>query len=117
VPVPELTASWFVQSQTAAHPPSPSAAPQPPWLLQAKALRFRYPAHEQPALPELTLQIRAGDRLLLEGPSGSGKSTLVLLLAGMRTPDSGQLLLWGMDSADNRSQHLAATGRHGSPVP
>lgn len=91
VPIPELTASWFVQSQPERRPPAP------PWLLQAKALRFRYPAHEHPALQECTLQIRAGDRLLLEGPSGSGKSTLVSLLAGMRTPDSGQLLLWGMD--------------------
>lgn len=91
VPTPELTASWFVHSQSARRHPAH------PWLLQAKALRFHYPAHEQPALQGCTLHIRAGDRLLLEGPSGSGKSTLVSLLAGMRSPDSGQLLLWGMD--------------------
>jgi ABC-type multidrug transport system fused ATPase/permease subunit len=38
-----------------------------------------------------------GDRLLLEGPSGGGKSTLASVLAGCRPPDSGLLLLDGLD--------------------
>ncbi len=37
------------------------------------------------------------DRVLLEGPSGSGKSTLAALLTGLRTPESGLLLLHGLD--------------------
>jgi ABC-type multidrug transport system fused ATPase/permease subunit len=43
------------------------------------------------------LQIYAGDRILLEGPSGGGKSTLVSLLIGLRHPQSGLLLLRGLD--------------------
>jgi ABC-type bacteriocin/lantibiotic exporter with double-glycine peptidase domain len=43
------------------------------------------------------LRVLAGDRLLLEGPSGGGKSTLASLLTGMRLPDSGLLLLGGLD--------------------
>ena len=41
--------------------------------------------------------MRVGDRLLLEGPSGGGKSTLASLLAGLRPPQSGLLLLRGLD--------------------
>ena len=45
----------------------------------------------------VTVRIRPGDRLLLEGPSGGGKSTLAALLAGCRVPGSGLLLLDGLD--------------------
>ncbi|HEC85317.1 MAG TPA: ATP-binding cassette domain-containing protein, partial [Thioploca sp.] len=31
---------------------------------------------------------------MLKGPSGSGKSALAALLAGLRQPESGELLLW-----------------------
>jgi ATP-binding cassette, subfamily B, bacterial len=44
-----------------------------------------------------SLTIRHGDRLLIEGASGEGKSTLAALLVGLRTPDSGLLLLNGLD--------------------
>jgi ATP-binding cassette, subfamily B, bacterial len=43
------------------------------------------------------VKIGAGDRLLLEGPSGGGKSTLAALLAGSRVPESGLMLLDGLD--------------------
>jgi ATP-binding cassette subfamily B protein len=41
--------------------------------------------------------MRLGERVLLEGPSGGGKSTLVALLTGLRQPESGLLLLGGLD--------------------
>lgn len=37
----------------------------------------------------------SGDRLGVFGPSGSGKSTLVAMLAGLVTPDSGEIILDG----------------------
>ena len=43
------------------------------------------------------LDIRRGDRILLEGPSGGGKSTLGALLVGLRVPDAGRLRLAGVD--------------------
>ena len=43
------------------------------------------------------MKIWQGDRILLEGPSGGGKSTFASLLAGLRRPDSGLLLLEGLD--------------------
>jgi ABC-type multidrug transport system fused ATPase/permease subunit len=40
---------------------------------------------------------RARDRILLEGASGRWKSTLTAVLAGLREPDSGLVLLHGFD--------------------
>lgn len=66
-------------------------------LLLARDLVFRYRSQGRPVLQEITLQIDPGDRILLEGPSGGGKSTLAAVLTGLRTPESGSLLLWGFD--------------------
>jgi ATP-binding cassette subfamily B protein len=66
-------------------------------VLEAHELTFRYRDRGAPVLQGCDLQIRAGDRLLLEGPSGGGKSTLAALLSGLRVPESGLLLLRGLD--------------------
>lgn len=66
-------------------------------LLEAHALVFRHSAHGTPVLQECSLQMQRGERILLEGPSGGGKSTLASLLTGLRQPESGLLLLGGLD--------------------
>jgi ATP-binding cassette subfamily B protein len=66
-------------------------------VAEAHDLVFRYRGREEPVLRGCSLRIEAGERLLLEGPSGGGKSTLASLLTGMRRPDSGLLLLGGLD--------------------
>jgi ATP-binding cassette subfamily B protein len=66
-------------------------------MLEARDLAFRYRQPGRPVLQACSLRIRQGDRLLLEGPSGGGKSTLAALLAGLRLPESGLLLLQGLD--------------------
>jgi len=68
-----------------------------PPLLQAHDLVFRHRARSAPVLQGCSLHIHAGERLLVEGPSGSGKSTLVSLLTGLRQPESGLLLVQGLD--------------------
>jgi ATP-binding cassette subfamily B protein len=87
-----------VQPGLSVHPqpaPTTSRIGQP--LLDGRDLVFRYPDRPEPVLHGAAVQICAGDRLLLEGPSGGGKSTLASLLAGCRAPDSGLLLLDGLD--------------------
>jgi len=90
-------------------------------LLLARDLTFHYRGAGNPVLRGCNLQIRHGDRLLLEGPSGGGKSTLAALLAGLRVP-SGGLLLWrGFDgqtlgSAAWREQVVAAPQFHENHV-
>ena len=66
-------------------------------VLDARELGFRHGDRAQAVLRGCSLRIEAGDRLLLEGPSGSGKSTLAALLTGLRQPDSGVVLLRGLD--------------------
>jgi ATP-binding cassette subfamily B protein len=66
-------------------------------LLTVHHLSFRYRPDDAPVLNGLDFSIQPGERLLLEGPSGGGKSTLGAVLAGIRRPDSGLMLLHGYD--------------------
>lgn len=66
-------------------------------FLSLHDVEFRYRAEGRTVLRSCNLQIRQGDRLLLEGPSGGGKSTLAALLAGLRSPSAGLILLRGLD--------------------
>ena len=48
-------------------------------------------------LDGIDLTLEKGSRLSILGPSGSGKTTLLRLIAGLETPDSGDILLNGKD--------------------
>jgi iron(III) transport system ATP-binding protein len=43
----------------------------------------------------LSFTIESGERIALFGPSGCGKSTTLLLIAGLATPDSGDIAIDG----------------------
>src|SRR5438034_1293666 len=49
------------------------------------------------ALKGISLDVREGEFFTLLGPSGSGKSTLLKILAGLETPDSGDVVIAGKD--------------------
>jgi ATP-binding cassette, subfamily B, bacterial len=66
-------------------------------LIDASQLVFRYHEGGDAVLRGADLSIYPGERILLEGASGGGKSTLASLLVGLRTPESGLLLLNGLD--------------------
>jgi ATP-binding cassette, subfamily B, bacterial len=69
----------------------------PQTVIEADRLAFRYRKEGNPALQSCTLLVHQGDRILLEGPSGGGKTTLASLLSGLRQPESGLLLVGGLD--------------------
>jgi len=48
-----------------------------------------------PVLRDLSFRVSPGEHLLLLGPSGSGKSTVINLIAGLLTPDSGEIAIAG----------------------
>lgn len=50
-----------------------------------------------PALNNVSLQARDKEFLALLGPSGSGKTTLLRVLAGLETPDAGEVRFDGED--------------------
>ena len=56
-------------------------------LLSVQGLTKSY--GPRPLFADLSLDLRAGERVGLIGPNGSGKSTLLKLLAGREEPDAG----------------------------
>jgi len=68
-----------------------------PTVLQLENLSKRY-SPDRPAIFErLNLELRQGEYVAVMGESGVGKSTLLNLLAGLDTPDSGRVVLEGID--------------------
>src|SRR5207253_4600964 len=49
------------------------------------------------ALDRLTLTLAPGELVALLGPSGCGKTTALRLLAGLEEPDSGRVVVDGVD--------------------
>jgi ribose transport system ATP-binding protein len=84
----------------------PVAAVRP--LLEISAISKRYGGTQ--ALADMSLTVSAGHVQAIVGANGAGKSTLVKLLAGLERPDSGQILLDGLEVQFHRP--LDAT-KHG----
>lgn len=68
-----------------------------PAVLRLENLSKRYSPDRPPVFEGLELELRQGDYLAVMGESGVGKSTLLNLLAGLDRPDSGRVLLEGVD--------------------
>ncbi|MCJ8307286.1 MAG: ABC transporter ATP-binding protein [Nitrosopumilus sp.] len=56
---------------------------------------FSHDSHKLKALGGINLKVDAGDFVCLVGPSGCGKSTFLRIIAGLETPDEGQILFDG----------------------
>ena len=69
--------------------------PEP--LLEARSLDVAIGGHD--VCHALDFALHAGERLAILGRNGAGKSTLLAALAGLRTPQSGQVMLTGRDLA------------------
>ncbi|WP_240531210.1 type I secretion system permease/ATPase [Variovorax boronicumulans] len=66
-----------------------------------KKINFAYPAPPMqpapPVLQDVSLAIKAGERIAILGNIGCGKSTLLRVMAAMYQPGAGQVLLDGVD--------------------
>ncbi len=64
-------------------------------------VRFTYPGRpDMPALNGFDLKVRPGERVALVGPSGAGKSTVFRLLLRFYDPQSGAVLIDGVNLRD-----------------
>jgi energy-coupling factor transport system ATP-binding protein len=81
-----------------------------PVLISARDLNFSYPGGVQ-ALKGVSLDVHAGEWLMILGRNGAGKSTLSRLLVGMEKPQQGSLTLFGKDaqqwSVPELANHIA----------
>jgi putative ABC transport system ATP-binding protein len=57
-------------------------------------------------LDGVSLLVRAGEAIAIQGPSGSGKSTLVRVLATLLEADEGSVLLGGQDARQMAPAHF-----------
>ncbi len=62
-----------------------------------KDVTFTYPGAAEPALRDVSFAINPGERVALLGPIGSGKSTVARLIMGLYPPDTGLVLIDGVD--------------------
>jgi len=72
-------------------------------------VNLTYPGGARPALERVSFTIQAGETVALVGASGAGKSTLANLLPRFYSPDSGQILLDGVDIATLKLASLRAS--------
>jgi len=72
---------------------------RPPFtgLIEFKDVTFTYPGEQKPALDKVSFTIHPGEKVAIIGKIGSGKSTIVKLLLGLYEPDSGDIIIDGID--------------------
>lgn len=80
----------------AEHAPPLLGAPE---KVELKDIRFTYTGSDIEVIRGVSLTIRQGQHIAIVGENGAGKSTLIRILAGLYRPDSGKVLLDGVDLA------------------
>ncbi len=63
--------------------------------IELNGVTFTYRGAEKPALKNVSMKIKQGERIALVGHNGSGKTTLVKLLLHLYEPNSGKITLNG----------------------
>jgi len=79
-------------------PPNPVTMPTPRGSVQFDRVTFEYPMRPGiKALSQFSLKVEPGETVALVGPSGAGKTTVFQLLQRFFDPQSGRILIDGVD--------------------
>lgn len=65
--------------------------------IEFQNVEFSYPGAIEPALKNISMSIKAGEKIAVVGRTGSGKTTLVNLLPRLFDPQKGKILVNGID--------------------
>lgn len=77
-----------------------------PPLLELRDLTLCYDHGSQIAVDRASFQLREGETLGLVGSSGAGKSTIARAICGLLTPNSGEILINGINKQHMSKQQL-----------
>ena len=87
-------------------PEKPVEVPEEISEVEFRNVTFRYPDMDRDVLKNFSLTARKGQLTRIDGYNGFGKSTLVKLLLRLYDPDSGVVLVNGIDIRRFRPQQL-----------
>ena len=76
-------------------------------FLQVKGIDFTYHGETRPTLRNVTLTVSEGELITLLGPNGAGKSTLLNCMAGFLQPQTGSIMLDGMDIRSMNAREIS----------
>jgi branched-chain amino acid transport system ATP-binding protein len=62
------------------------------------------------AVTRVSLDVRQGEIMSVIGPNGAGKTTLLNMVSGFYHPDTGRILLEGVDITHDKPSHVAELG-------
>ena len=88
-----------VMAQEREHQPGAvfMARPEFKGAIEFRNVTFTYPGASRPTLQDMSFQIQPGERVAIIGKVGSGKTTISKLVLGLFKPDSGAVLIDGVD--------------------
>lgn len=74
--------------------------------VRAKEIVFGFPGEKNKVINDLSFDIKAGEKIVLNGRSGSGKSLLLQIISGMIEPEEGELYINNVPMSNYRREVL-----------
>ncbi|MCI7146417.1 MAG: ABC transporter ATP-binding protein [Clostridiales bacterium] len=76
-------------------------------IYEVKDLTFSYPSDRRKVLNGASLSLGKGEVLCILGPNGAGKTTLLNCMAGLLSPDSGEVFLCDRNMREMKEKEIA----------
>ncbi|MBL8490249.1 MAG: ABC transporter ATP-binding protein, partial [Rhodocyclaceae bacterium] len=93
-----------------AHPADGAIHPPSAGTFEVRDVTYRYPGAERDSLRQVDFRVGRGEIVGVIGRSGSGKTTLADIVLGLLEPDSGSILVDGVDLRDRGGRMRGLAG-------